>query len=276
MGNVNGVNGTNNQRRIKHPTMQTHTEEPVSLWTVNRSQAEVTQSLPAGTKKSEPQKEQSLLDRAKTASEKAILKSGTLAKHAGMPVAGELLELSLMSDEERAAQVRADGGQVLTPEQARKKMETLNMREGDNNHTQPDQMDLQTVVFGKDSKMSQEVQNNRMLQSIVQNWVDNGAEEGAILGFNTADSGSFDLRMGLGYSQVVGLHRTADGYVEGYVEDVYDYDPSYNKGKDEESNLLKRAKSKAVQTLNDMAVDLQEKGELQRYRSLIPIRVKVQ
>jgi len=279
MGNVHGVSGINNKKTEKKPLAARQQEMEVSAWTeaAKRDNTRVAQpTTTSAPRATQPKQEQSLLERAKTASEKAILKSGTLAKHAGMPVAGELLDLSLMSEEERAAAVKADGGQVLTPEQAKKKLDTLNMHEGDNNHTTSDQMQLQTLVFGKDSKVTKGVNENAMLQSKVADWAKNGAQEGAIIGFNTADSGSFDLRMGLGYSQIVGLHKTSDGYVEGYVEDVYDYDPHYNKGKDEENGLLKKAKSKAVQTLNDMAVDLQNKGELQRYRSLVPIRVKVQ
>lgn len=277
MGNVNGINGIATGRKLKQDIeVQTQTEEPSSVWVAAKDKAQVTQNLPAEARSATPKQELSLLDKARIKSEKVILKSGTLAKHAGMPVAGELLELSLISDSERAEQVKAEGGYVLTPAQARQKLEGFGLKEGENGHTQTDQMQLQTLVFGKKSKMSQQVQGNGVLQNKVREWAKNGAKEGAIIGFNTADSGSFDLRMGLGYSQIVGLHLTSDGYAEGYVEDVYDYDPYYNKGKGEEDGIYNKAKSKAVKTLNDMAVDLQNCGELQRYRSLIPIRVKVQ
>ena len=216
-----------------------------------------------------------LVDKAKTLSEKVILKAGTITKYAGMPLAGELLDLSLVSDEQRAARVEADGGKELNPEQAREMLATLNMHEGDSGHTTPEQMQLQTLVFGKDSAIAKAVNDNKVLQNKVSDWAKNGAKENEHIAFNTANSGSFDLRMGLGFARIVGLHKTEDGFAEGYVEDVYDFAENYSKGDKEESNFLKRIKSKAVQTVNNIAVDVQDNGELQPYRCLIPIKVDV-
>jgi len=200
-----------------------------------------------------------------------------ISKTAGfLPVGRELLDLSLMSPEDRDNEVRRQGGQVLDAKQSRAKLAELGMKEGSNCHTQPDQMDLPTMVMGKNSRMAQEVNKNEMMQKIVKDWAKNGAKDKAILPFNTANAGSYDLRMGIGYGQIVGLHLSADGkYAEGYIEDVYDYDEHYNKGKNEEAGILSKMKSKVTGILNKFAVDTQNSGKLKNYRTLIPIRVKI-
>ena len=207
--------------------------------------------------------------------EKTILKLGTVTKHVGMPVSGELLKLSLMSDEKRTKLVSPTMGHVLNPSQSKDFLASLNMFEGSCGHTTPEQMKLQTVLFSKDSEVAKNVNSNKALKDKIKAWVDNGEKSGEHIGFNTADSGSFDLRMGLGFSKIVGLHRTEDGSIEGYVEDVYDFDKVYAKGKHEEDNFLKKIKSKSVQMINNMAYDLQENGKLRPYRCLIPVKVTV-
>lgn len=137
-------------------------------------------------------------------------------------------------------------------------------------------MKMETLIFPSDSDETKVCNDNKLLQSKVKEWAKNGAQEGAIIGFNTTDSGSMDLRLGIGYSNIIGLHVSADGqYAEGFVEDVYDYDPYYNKGKADGGNLFKRIRSAAVEKLNDMAVYLQDEGKLQTYRYLVPIKVKI-
>jgi len=263
MNNINGLSNTNNiddKKRVAHScgTCRTFLNEPKTTFEY-----------------SNPEQKPTLFEKSKLACKKTLLKVGTIAKHTGMPLAGELLDLSLMSDGQRAARIEANGGKILNSEQSREMLATLNMHEGDSGHTTPEQMQLQTVIFSKDSTISKAVNKNKALQNKVSDWVKNGAKENEHIGFNTADSGSFDLRMGLGFAKIVGLHKTSDNCVEGFVEDVYDFADSYSKGEKEESNFLKKVKSKTVQTINNIAVDLQDKGELQPYRCLIPIKVSI-
>lgn len=181
-----------------------------------------------------------------------------------------------MSREERAQAMRERGGQVLTGQEAKIKIESLGIKEGSGGHSTAEQMKMETLIFPSDSDETKVCNDNKLLQSKVKEWAKNGAQEGAIIGFNTTDSGSMDLRLGIGYSNIVGLHVSADGqYAEGFVEDVYDYDPYYNKGKADGGNLFKRIRSAAVEKLNDMAVYLQDEGKLQTYRYLVPIKVKI-
>ena len=285
--NINGVKRGNPQNNKPQQTTNNNQSASSSLWddisdfgssfgrTLKGAANEVLDLGESAYQKAKSGAK-TVYDYAKTGAEYLTLKGGSLVKDAGMPVAGELLELSLMSPKERDAQVRREGGQVLNAKQSRAKLDELGMKEGSNCHTQPDQMDLPTMVFGKDSKMTKEVNSNEMMQKIVKDWAKNGAKDKAILPFNTANANSFDLRMGIGYGQIVGLHLSEDGkYAEGYVEDVYDYDKHYNKGTKEESNFLKKGLSFGVQTVNDMAVDIQNKCILHNYRTLTPIRVKL-
>lgn len=211
----------------------------------------------------------------KNFSEKLILKTGTITAKTGMPVAGKLLNLSLIPDSKREKYANKYEGEILSPELSAEILKEFGLEEGKTGHTTSEQMQLETIIFNNNSKIAKSVNKNKVLQALIKQWADNGAEPNSIIDFNTANSGSFDLRMGLGFSLIVGLHMTDDGYAEGYIEDVYDYDKFYAKGKDEESNFLRRVKSKGVQTLNNMAVDLQEVGKLDNYRVLIPIKVKV-
>ncbi|MBR1754628.1 hypothetical protein IJ732_07325 [bacterium] len=211
----------------------------------------------------------------KTFFENIVFNAGTFTKHTGLPVAGELLDLSLMDDEKRAQKVKKLGGQILTPEESKDFLANLGLHEGDDGHTKPEQMKLQTIIFGENSKITRKTAENKALQEFVKEWAAGDAKENEILHFNTANSGSFDLRLGFGYTNVIGLHKTDDGYVEGYIEDVYDYDVDYATGKTEHAGLLKKAKTKAVQSLDYMAVDLQNEGKIKNYRALVPIKVKL-
>jgi len=271
---TNGVSGVPPKKtnKFNNKYQKPLTEDPVSIYT-DRSVTEEQARLAQNKKIGKPLVGHNAV---RTAAYQATLQAGTLAKYAGLPVAGDLLDLSLMSREERAQAIREHGGQVLTGATARKKVESLGLKEGTGSHTEPEQMEMETLIFPSDSKETETCNNNKLLQSKVKEWVKNGAKKDAIIGFNTADSGSMDLRLGIGYSNIVGLHISSDGqYAEGFVEDVYDYNSSYNKGSADSGNILKQARSAAVQKLNDMAVYLQEEGKLQTYRYLVPVKVKI-
>lgn len=210
----------------------------------------------------------------KTFSEKIFLSFGSLSRVKPLPVAGELLYLSLVSDEKLEDIIEKENGKILSPEETRRKLESFGLFEGETGHTEPDQMDLPTIEFAADSKISQKTQSNKKIQQLIQDWVNNGANEKEILQYKTANSGSTDLKLGLGLVLIAGLHKSEDGYVEGYIEDVYDYDKQFSKS-DEKDSLLKRIKNAGVTMLNNMGYDLQEEGELKNYRVLIPIKVKV-
>lgn len=211
----------------------------------------------------------------KTAFQTLVFKMGGLTKFMGFSTAAELLELSMMSSEKREKKVISDGGQVLSPEKTKELLAKFNLHEGDNGHTRPEQMKHSSVIFGENSKLAKLTQDNSVLKDIVNDWFKNGAKENEVLNFNTANSGNFDLRLGLGFTNIVGLHTTEDGYAEGYVEDFYDYDVDYATGKTENEGLFKKAKTNTVRLLDNMAVDLQDEGVIQNYRVLIPIRVKL-
>ncbi|MBR1907573.1 hypothetical protein IJ818_01400 [bacterium] len=270
---TNGVSGVPPKKTAKlYGKYQQATEQPVSIYT-DRSVTEQQAVLAQNKKIGKPLVGHNAV---RTAAYQATLQAGTLAKYAGLPVAGDLLALSLMSKEERTQAIRERGGQVLTGAAARKKVESLGLKEGTGSHTEPDQMEMETIIFPSGSKETEVCNNNKLLQLKVREWAQNGAPKDAVIGFNTADSGSMDLRLGIGYSNIVGLHISDDGqYAEGFVEDVYDYDPTYNKGKADNGNLFKQARSAAVEKLNDMAVYLQDEGKLQTYRYLVPIKVKI-
>lgn len=204
----------------------------------------------------------------------AIRGAATAASKAGYSVSGEMMRISLTPDALKIGNHSQDGYKVVSPDEAQRKLAALGLKEGDNGHMTDEAMRLKMVEFKPGSDVSKGLSSSSVVQSMVQNWYNQGGKSNEPIAMNTFDKKNWktaddaDVGFGVGYSYIVGLHDNGDGTVSGYVEDVYDFSPKFNG---DSGGIVDKVTGQMI----SQVCELQDVGKVQNYRTLTPITIRV-
>lgn len=200
--------------------------------------------------------------------------AASAASSAGYSVSGEMFRIALTPGALKTGNHAKDGYSVVSPDDAQKRLAKLGFTESNNGHMEEEFMRLKMVEFKPDSDVSKGMSSSTVVRDAVQNWYNQGAKGSDPIAMNTFDKKNWktaddvDTGFAVGYSYLVGLHDNGDGTVTGYVEDVYDFAPSYNGNS---GGIV----DKLTGGMLEHVCELQDAGKVQNYRTLTPVTIRV-